>query len=134
VPGADEKCGYGLLLKTFLNQLKSPVELKQTTFHGHRINLFSMSASGFFFFIFFYHRNHFKEFIEVYFNKEDRNRLVSSVYNYVNNPVYLAGCRALGIIDKLLTGPLWRIIENVEHILDLNDTWFNYFQKMHLNF
>ena len=47
-----------------------------------------------------------KEFIEVYFNKEDRNRLVSSVYNYVNNPVYLAGCRALGIIDKLLTVPL----------------------------
>jgi hypothetical protein len=53
VPGADEKCGYGLLLKTFLNQLKSPVELKQTTFHGHRINLFSMSASGFFFLSFF---------------------------------------------------------------------------------
>lgn len=66
-----------------------------------------------FLFSFFYHRNHIKEFIEVYFNKEDRNRLVSSVYNYVNNPVYLAGCRALGIIDKLLTGPLWRIIENV---------------------
>ena len=71
-----------------------------------------MGASVFFY-IFFYHRNHIKEFIEVYFNKEDRNRLVSSVYNYVNNPVYLAGCRALGIIDKLLTGPIWRIIENV---------------------
>jgi len=52
VPGADEKYGYGLLFKTFLNQLKSPVELKLTTFHGHRINLlFSMGASGF-----FYHR------------------------------------------------------------------------------
>jgi E1A/CREB-binding protein len=76
---------------------------------------------GFLYFV--YHRNHIKEFIEVYFNKEDINRLVSSVYNYVNNPVYLAGCRALGIIDKLLTGPLWRIIENEEHILDLNDTW-----------
>jgi hypothetical protein len=51
VPGADEQCGYGLLLKTFLNQLKSPVELKQTTFHGHRINLLlSMGASGFFIF------------------------------------------------------------------------------------
>lgn len=29
----------------------------------------------------------------------------------------------MDIIDKLLTGPLWRIIENVEHTLDLNDTW-----------
>lgn len=39
VPGADEKSGYGLLCKTFLNQLKSPVELKLTTFHGHTIIL-----------------------------------------------------------------------------------------------
>ncbi|CAG2215742.1 unnamed protein product [Mytilus edulis] len=77
VPGADEKSGYGLLFKTFLNQLEPPVDLQLTTFHGHRINLlFSM-----------------------------------------------AGCRALGIVDKLLTGPLWRIIENVDHILDLNDIW-----------
>ena len=48
MPGADEKSGYGLLFKTFLNQLKSPVELKLTTFHGHRINLlFSMGGSVF---------------------------------------------------------------------------------------
>jgi hypothetical protein len=73
------------LLKTLLNQLKSPVELKQTIFHGHRINLFFSMGASVFFDIFFYHRNHIKEFIEVYFNKEDRNRLVSSVYNYVNN-------------------------------------------------
>jgi hypothetical protein len=38
----------------------------------------------------------------------------------VNNKVYLAGCRALGIIDKLMTGPLWKQIENAKHILDLN--------------
>lgn len=39
MPGADEQSGYGLLCKTFLNQLKSPVELKLTTFHGHTIIL-----------------------------------------------------------------------------------------------
>lgn len=118
VPGADEKSGYGLLFKSYLNQLETPVDLKLTTFHGHRINLlFSMGASV------FYHRNDINNFIELYFNKEDRNRLVKAVYSYVNNPVYLAGCRALGIIDKILTGPLWRIIENVHHILDLNDIW-----------
>ena len=32
----------------------------------------------------------------------------------------MAGCRALGIIDKLLTGPFWRLCENVENILDMN--------------
>ncbi|CAC5363152.1 unnamed protein product [Mytilus coruscus] len=89
VPGADEKSGYGLLFKTFLNQLEPPDDLQLTTFHGHRINLlFSMGASV------FHHRNLIKLFIENYFNKEDRNKLLCAVYNYVNNPVYLAGCRA----------------------------------------
>lgn len=88
--------------------------------------------------MFCFQRHHIKECIAVYFNKEDRNRLVSSVYNYVNNSVYVAGCRALGISDKLLTGPSWRLFEKVEHILDLNDTWLvskivlHYFQKIHI--
>lgn len=69
----------------------------------------------------FYHKKHIKLFIEIYFHKEDSNTLPWAIYNYVNNPVYLAGCRAVGIVDKLLTGPLWRYIKNVEHILDLND-------------
>lgn len=46
--------------------------------------------------------------------------MLCAVLNYVNNPVHLA---ASGIVDKLLVGPLWRIMENVDHILDLNDIW-----------
>jgi hypothetical protein len=42
----------------------------------------------------------------------------------LNNNVYIAGCRALGIVDKLLTGPLWRQIESTKHILDLNQVWY----------
>ena len=33
----------------------------------------------------------------------------------------IAGCRALGIIDKLITGPYWRKCESVPNILDLNE-------------
>ncbi|CAC5424272.1 unnamed protein product [Mytilus coruscus] len=33
----------------------------------------------------------------------ERNSLITSVYYYVDNPVYLAGCRAFGIVDKILT-------------------------------
>ena len=32
----------------------------------------------------------------------------------------IAGCRALGIIDKLVTGPYWQKCETVENIIDLN--------------
>jgi len=33
----------------------------------------------------------------------------------------LAGCRALGIISKTVTAPLWRDIESKSHISDMND-------------
>lgn len=111
------------MLKTLLCQLDSHVNLKLCTFYGHIINvIFSMGAAVFF------HRNHISEFINEYF--EDKNLLVSSVYNYLNNPVFLAGCRAFGIIDKIFTGPLWRIIENTSPILDLNDVWLDFKEKV----
>ena len=72
----------------------------------------------------FFHRNHISEFINEYF--EDKNLLVSSVYNHLNNPLFLAGSRAFGIIDNICTGPLWRIIENTSQILDLNDVWLDF--------
>ncbi|KAG1708474.1 putative transposase-like protein [Nymphon striatum] len=37
---------------------------------------------------------------------------------------------ALGIVDKLFTGPLWRQIETVTHILDLNEVWFTFLGYM----
>lgn len=120
VPGADEKSGYGTLFSSFIENLDPPINLKMSTFHGHRINiLFSMGASV------FYHRHHIKEFIDTYF-PERPNRLVSCISSYISNNVYLAGCRALGIIDKILTGPIWRHIESVDHILDLNDMWLTF--------
>ena len=38
----------------------------------------------------------------------------------VENQVHLAGLRALGIVDKVITGPYWRILEAPGSILDLN--------------
>ena len=47
-----------------------------------------------------YHQQHFNSFLEVY----------STPNNY----------RALGITDKLVTGPYWRKCETFQNILDLN--------------
>ena len=110
-------------LTLFLCQLDSPVNLKLCTLHGHIINvIFSMGAAVFF------HRKHISEFINEYF--EDKNLLASSVYNHLNNPLFLAGSRAFGIIDNICTGPLWRIIENTSQILDLNDVWLDFKEKV----
>ncbi len=37
--------------------------------------------------------------------------------------LYLAGCRVLGLLNKLLTAPLWRATESEGHILDMCDTY-----------
>ena len=51
-----------------------------------------------------------KEFIETVHGKQ-ANRLLQCVLNDLTTPAYISGCRALGLIDKIITGPLWRKLE-----------------------
>ena len=48
------------------------------------------------------------------------NNLLRAVLEDLNEIENIAGCRALGIIDKLVNGTYWRKCETVENILDLN--------------
>ncbi|CAC5420510.1 unnamed protein product [Mytilus coruscus] len=116
VPGADEKSGYGSLFRTFLSD--NNIDLKLTTFHGHVLICFLLWVH-----LCFSQKIIFMNLLICILKKENRNNLLKAVANYVKNPMYLAGCRAFGIVDKLFTGPLWRIIENADHILDLNQVW-----------
>ena len=52
------------------------------------------------------------------------NRLLKAVLEDILIDNYMAGCKALGIIDKLITGPLWRLLELEEtHILDIPEQY-----------
>ena len=53
-------------------------------------------------------------------NWPNPNNLLKAVEEDISNRVFFAEIRALGIIDKLLTGPLWRLIETKKSILLLN--------------
>lgn len=75
----------------------------------------------------YYHREHLKEFLS---RIESNNFLHTSIAGDIGNPIYLPGFRALGIFNKLITGPLWRRKEEEGHIFDLNPVWFNL--KVHL--
>ena len=44
----------------------------------------------------------------------ERNRLIDAVAEDLGVDAYKAGCRALGIIDKLLKAPLWRFLVSAE--------------------
>ena len=36
-------------------------------------------------------------------------------------PEFVAGCKALGLVNKIITGPLWRVVESKDlSIVDMN--------------
>lgn len=112
VPGADEKSGYGLLFTTYLQSLDSPVtsKLHVHSFLGHRINIIRSCVFP----------PQTNRSFQKYSADEQKEKLILAVESYIKTPVYMAGCRTLSIIDKLVTSPIWRQIEAVKHILDLN--------------
>ena len=55
------------------------------------------------------------------------NQLLRAVLSDSQVPEHLAGCKALGLVNKLGTGPLWRILETLDiSILEMN----KYFQML----
>ena len=54
---------------------------------------------------------------------ESENLLMSSVKQDVNEIVFSVSTRTLGIMEKLVTGPLFRRLSQSTHIFDLNEMW-----------
>ena len=50
---------------------------------------------------------HLRPFFEL---MKDENKLLKAVHFDLAVSSFLAGCRALGLINKLITGPLWRVL------------------------
>ena len=49
---------------------------------------------------------------------KDENKLLKAAHSYLQIKSSLCGCRALGLINKFVTGPLWRLLESGIHILE----------------
>ena len=51
--------------------------------------------------------------------------MLKAVHSDITVPELVAGCRALGLINKIITGPLWRVLESDNvMILEMN-TYFH---------
>ena len=48
------------------------------------------------------------------------NRLLLAVQEDLQNMTYVAGVWALGIMDKIITGPFWGLVNQKHSILELN--------------
>ena len=107
----DEKSGYPLQFNTYLNQNgveKNPL----IHFRGNRFNVVFANGAR----VFYLHQ-HIVNFLTNSLGTP--NRLLKAVLDDAYCKLYVAGCKALGLIDKHITGPLWRILESNIHILDL---------------
>ena len=67
--------------------------------------------------------NNLKHFFE---SVKDENKLLKGVHSDLQIKSYLCGRRAYGLINKFVTGPLWRLLESGIHILAMN----KHYQKM----
>ena len=107
----DEKSGYPLQFNTYLKQNgveKNPL----IHFRGNRFNIVFANGAR----VFYLHQ-HIVNFLTNSLGTP--NRLMKAVLDDASCKLYVAGCKALGLIDKHITGPLWRILESNIHILDL---------------
>ena len=89
-------------------------------FQGNRFNSIFYNAAGI-----FYVRNHFARYLEVI--QKNPNRLLQAVLRDLKNPYFVVGCRALRIVSKCITGPLWRLPESTETMSELGKVY----QRMH---
>ena len=75
------------------------------SFIGNRFNILFYNASALYF-----HKDSIIDFLCKFPNP---NNLLKSVDELINNPFNLACVRGLGIVNKVATGPLWRICEKM---------------------
>ena len=101
----SQQSGSSPLFQTYLKK-HNIQKIPLAHFVGNRFNILFYDAAGI-----YYLQSHMITFIESVHGNH-ANRLLQAVLADLKNPVYMAGCRALGLIDKVVTGPLWRKLKD----------------------
>ena len=113
----SEQCGTSVLFRTYLRK-QGVHKIPLAKFVGNRFNIIFYDGAGV-----YYLREHMTKFIESSHGKQ-ANRLLKAVLSDLQNPINLAGCRALGLVDKVLTGPVWRkLMESHISILQMSSVY-----------
>ena len=107
----DEKSGHPLKFATFLRR-KGIHKVPLAHFKGNQFNILFHNAGGVYFL-----RQHITEFLTHVWGTS--NKLLKAVLSDVGEVLNTSGCKALGLINKLVTTPLWRLLEADTYILDV---------------
>ena len=113
----SEQAGCSLYFRTYCRSngiLKIPL----APFRGNRFNIIFYDAAGVYFL-----KSHMKEYLH-HHHPGTLNRLLQAVLSDLQVSHFVAGARALGIIDKVITGPFWRHLESsTVSVLEMSDTY-----------
>lgn len=113
----SQKCCSSTLFRSYLKQ-RGIFKIPLAQFVGNRFNILYYDVVGIYFL-----KDHIVAFIESIHGKE-ANRLLNSVLKDIKNSVFLSGSRALGLIDKIVTGPLWqKLQESSCSVLGMSSTY-----------
>ncbi|VDI03270.1 Hypothetical predicted protein [Mytilus galloprovincialis] len=102
-----EKAGKPLQFRDFLHTQGQVKEVPIASFKGNRFNILFHNATGVYYLL-----NDLLAFAEEH--KAD-NRLFTAVNADLSVLEFQAGARPLGILSKLVTGPMWRFMEENGH-------------------
>lgn len=109
----SEQVGCSLPFSEYL-KTQGIKKVPLSSFKGNRFNIVFHNAAGVYFL-----NEHARVFLESIYGTE--NRLLQAVSADVKVKEYVAATRALGVINKMITVPLWRVIEDKTlGILDMN--------------
>ena len=91
-------------------------------FKGNRFNVLFLNAASLY--------SIYEPACKFFENHLDDNKLMASVYHDLNVAQYKIACQALGLIDKYVTGPLWRVIVRKEgNVLEMNVVYQTLLEK-----
>ena len=95
------------------------------SFLHHRFNI-SFLIGG----VYYYHKDSIVDFL---LSQDSENFLLQSIREGIDDVVFLACSRALGIIEKLISDPLFRSVVQAKQIFDLNNMWESLLNFLELN-
>ena len=121
----SEQSGAHMPFSTFLVANYHTKRVPLASYRGNRFNILFHNGGALYFL-----RSAIKEF----FAQElaTNNLLIQALQADVKVPEFWAGCRALGLVNRFVTGPFWRLLESEVTITEMNNSYqnmVNHFEK-----
>ncbi|XP_065887842.1 uncharacterized protein [Dysidea avara] len=113
----SEQAGCSVRFRTYCRG-NGVTKIPLAAFRGNRFNIIFYDAAGI-----YYLKSHMEMYL-LQHHHSALNRLLQAVLSDLKVPQYIAGVKALGIIDKVVTGPFWRYLESSSvSILKMSETY-----------